>query len=171
MTEDDMRGRKPKPTAQRLLEGNPGKRPLPHDEIAPAATSATFSTAPIELEGDAVATAEWGRLAPMLLRVRAVTDADRSALVALCLEWARYVEATTKLKQLGLIIAAPSGYPMPNPYLAIATRALAGCRALWPELGLTPSSRTRVTPATPGLAPGVEDEFSEFDRPRPRRAH
>ena len=30
-----MRGRRPKPTALKLIEGNPGKRPLPRDEPTP----------------------------------------------------------------------------------------------------------------------------------------
>jgi phage terminase small subunit len=51
---------------------------------------------------------------------------------------------------------------MPNPYLAIATKALAGCTRLWPELGLTPSSRSRVQ-----VPVGDDDPFSEFDTPMP----
>ena len=166
-----MRGRKPKPTAQRILEGNAGKRPLPTDEVQPPTTHATFTTTPPELDGDAVAIAEWTRLAPMLVTVRAVTDADRSTLIAVCLEWSRYIEAMKAVRRLGLIVKAPSGFAMPNPYLAIATRALAGCRALWPELGLTPSSRSRVTPAKPGESPGITDAFSEFDDPPTRHPH
>jgi len=49
---------------------------------------------------------------------------------------------------------------MPNPYLSIATRALAGCNKLWPELGLTPSSRSRVK--ADGAGPDG-DAFSMFD--------
>lgn len=164
-----MRGRKPKPTEQRRLEGNAGKRPLPADEVRPPTSHDTFTTTPAELDGDPIATAEWTRLAPMLLQVRAVTDADRAALVALCLEWSRYLEAMKAVRKLGLMVKAPSGYVMPNPYLSVATKALAGCRALWPELGLTPSSRSRVTPAKPGESPGSFDAFSEFDEPLSRQ--
>jgi phage terminase small subunit len=51
---------------------------------------------------------------------------------------------------------------MTNPYLVIATKALAGCNKLWPELGLTPSSRTRVK--TSPLSP-ADDPFAQFDLP------
>jgi P27 family predicted phage terminase small subunit len=161
-----MRGRKPKPTRQKRLEGNPGKRRMPTDEPTPPATPAPLLTAPVELQANARARAEWDRLAPMLYRIRLATNADRSALVALCLEWARYLDATERIATLGLIIPTPSGYPMPNPYLAIATKALASCTKLWPELGLTPSSRSRLS--TPGDGPGpAGDDFSEFDAPAP----
>jgi P27 family predicted phage terminase small subunit len=109
---------------------------------------------------DARAIAEWRRLAPMLRRARQITEADRASLLALCIEWARYLEARDLAHPR--IIAAPSGYAMPNPWLAIQHKALSACLKLWPELGLTPSSRTRVQ--TDG--PGPEgDAFSEFDAP------
>jgi P27 family predicted phage terminase small subunit len=157
-----MRGTKPKPTRQRLLEGNPGKRPRNTAEPQLASPSqADFDVPPAALATTPVAAAEWGRLAPLLRRARAVTEGDRTALVALCLEWARYLEAMSKVAQSGMVLQTPSGYPMANPYLAIATKALASCLKLWPELGLTPSSRTRVK--TDGPAPN--DPWAEFDEP------
>lgn len=155
-----MRGRKPKPTQQKILEGNPGGRALNRAEPEPPGPGADFDTPPPELADDPVAAAEWTRLAPMLRRCRQITEADRSALVALCLEWARYLDATRRVRRNGLVVVSPNGYPMPNPYLSIATKALVGCNKLWAELGLTPSSRSRVKmdgPPTPG------DPFAEFD--------
>jgi P27 family predicted phage terminase small subunit len=157
-----MRGRKPKPTARRVLEGNASHRPLNLDEPKPAAPAADFDTAPIELADHPTAIAEWSRLAPLLRQAGQVTLADRSALIAVCLEWDRYLDATRQVAQHGLVVTTKSGYPMTNPYLVIATKALAGCNKLWPELGLTPSSRARVksTPLSP-----VDDPFTEFDLP------
>jgi len=160
-----MRGRKPTPTAVRALQGNPGKRPLNDEEPQPPAfgTVAGDEADPIpsELQDSATAVEEWRRLAPMLRRCRQITEADRGALVALCLEYARYVEATRKISELGMVVkAGKSGYPIPNPYLSIARGALAACTRLWPELGLTPSSRSRVKTTGPGPS---GDEFSEFD--------
>jgi len=97
----------------------------------------------------------------MLRQLRQVTEADRGALIALCIEWSRYIDATHKVRELGLVVTTRGGYPIPNPYLPIATKALAGCNKLWPELGLTPSSRSRVT-----IAPKPDDDpFAEFDAP------
>jgi P27 family predicted phage terminase small subunit len=160
-----MRGRKPKPTARKVLEGNPGKRPLNAAEPQhPAPEAEAFDAPPDELRDHARASAEWRRLAPLLRQARAVTDADRAALLALCLEWDRYLEATQKIRVHGLVVKTPSGYPMPNPFIAIATKALAGCTKLWPELGLTPSSRTRVK--TDAALP--TDAWSEFDEAPPQ---
>lgn len=165
------RGRKPRPTAQKRLDGNPGKRPLndaepappPLDQAAPdqAVAGGADADQPAELDGQPVAIAEWHRLVPMLRRCRQVTEADRAALVALCLEWDRYLEARGKAHPR--VVASPSGYAMPNPWLSIQTKALTGCLKLWAELGLTPSSRSRVKMSTDGG--GVADEFSEFDKP------
>ena len=154
-----MRGRKPKPTEQRRLEGNPGRRPFNLAEPAPPA----FELAPPEEQtAFPSALAEWQRLAPLLRTAKQITEGDRAALTALCLEWARYLDAMREVKRLGMIVKAPSGYPIPNPYLPIATRALSACQKLWPELGLTPSSRSRVK-MTDGGAPIGGDDFSEFD--------
>lgn len=149
-----MRGRKPKPTHQKVLEGNPGKRALNRHE--PPLPAETFDRLPVELANDVGAADEWRRLAPILQQRRAITVADRAALIAVCLEWSRYLTATAKASPL--VVLTKSGYPMPNPYLGVASRALAACARLWPELGLTPSSRSRVRIDAP---PG--DEFAEFD--------
>ena len=153
-----MRGRKPKPTAEKVLTGNPGKRPLNDREPVLPPIDTSFDDPPPLFAEIPAAQTEWRRLAPMLRRCRQITEADRAALIALCLEWARYLEA--REKAFPRIVKAPSGYAMPNPWLSIQTKALAACLKLWPELGLTPSSRTRVQADGPG--PGGDD-FSEFD--------
>jgi len=155
-----MRGRKPHPTSQRHLAGNPGHRPENRAEPTPPPVADDFDTPPAELDGLTAAQLEWRRLAPMLRRCRQVTDADRAALIALCVEWDRYLEARSRA--FPRVVASPSGYAMPNPWLSIQTKALAACLKLWPELGLTPSSRSRVK--TDGPGPGG-DAFDEFDQP------
>jgi P27 family predicted phage terminase small subunit len=104
----------------------------------------------------------------MLRDCRQITSADRGALVALCLEWSRYLEAIREGKALGLVIkAATSGYLMPNPWLSIGAKALSNCLKLWVELGLTPSSRSRVRMDGPGagsMSDPDEAGFAEFDQ-------
>jgi P27 family predicted phage terminase small subunit len=156
-----MRGRKPQPTRRRELDGNPGKRALNPNEPTPDAPSDAFDVPPPELEGQTRAADEWRRLAPILRRSRQVTEVDRAALIALCVEWGRYLDAQVKLLKTGMVVTTASGYPLPNPYLAIANKALQGCTRLWAELGMTPSSRSRVQ-----LPPDASDPFAEFDVPQ-----
>lgn len=159
-----MRGRKPKPTTQRIREGNPGKRPLNLDEPQPAAFDAREESPP-ELAGHALALAEWRRLLPELEHSRQITKVDRGALLAVCLEWERYLVATAEVQRIGMVVKTPSGYPMVNPFLSVASKALAATTKLWVELGCTPSSRSRVVTQAP--APG-DDWLDEFDTPPPR---
>ncbi len=148
-------GRRPKPTALKLLLGNPGKRPLNPHEPTITAASAAFDVPPPELLGDAVAITEWARVVPMLRQCGIASEAERGALVALCQQWSRYLEAQTKVRSLGMVIESKRG-PIVNPYLIVTDQALDHCRKLWTELGLTPSARVRLTKipsAAPATAP------------------
>ena len=156
-----MRGRKPKPTSQRRLDGNPGHRAFNANEPQSPALDESFDTPPAELQSPR-AQAEWRRVAPILRKSRQVGATDRTSLIAACIEWARYLDANDKVAQLGFVVTTPNGYPMTNPYLSIAARALAACTKLWPELGLTPSSRSRISTVA-GASP--DDPFAEFDAP------
>ena len=145
---------KPVPTALKLLRGNPGKRALPASE--PQLPIAVPTVPPPELTG--IALAEWQRLEPVLRCARVLTEGDRTALVAACQQWARYLEAEARVRTDGLLI-----HPTPrskawihNPYLAISNKALALCVKLWTELGLTPSARTRVVSAQAAGATELE---------------
>jgi len=137
-------GRRPQPTRLKVLRGNPSKTRLNPREPQPPPASEAFESPPPELLTDGVATAEWQRVAPMLRACGLVSEAERSALTALCQQWSRYLEAQGKVQSLGMIVKKPSGVPVVNPYLAVADKALALCLKLWVELGLTPSGRSRM---------------------------
>jgi P27 family predicted phage terminase small subunit len=76
-----------------------------------------------------------------------MTDIDGAALAAYCQAWARWVEAEENLVKYGVVIKAPSGFPIQSPYLAIANKAMDQMTRLLVEFGMSPSSRSRVTPA------------------------
>jgi len=156
-----MRGRKPKPTALKMLAGNPGRRKLNQREPVMPESADVVDRPPVELANDLVAGSEWMRLAPMLRASRTVTDADRGSLIAVCQQWSRYLEANSNVAKAGMVVKSPSGYPMPNPYIGIANKALGNCVKLWAELGLTPSSRSRVSAAE---APREQSSLSRFLR-------
>ena len=70
-----MRGRKPKATALKRLEGNPGNRPLNDREPQPPASQ---PSCPAHLS--ATAKAEWKRLAQTLNRIGILTQIDQCTL-------------------------------------------------------------------------------------------
>lgn len=145
-------GRRPQPSRLKILRGNPGKRRLHPDEPQPAAVDGSFDTPPRELDGDETARAEWARVAPLLRACGLVTETERTALVALCQQWSRYLDAQAQVRRLGMIVQSKEGSPITNPYLDVADKALGHCHRLWTVLGLTPSGRARVGAAMLGPA-------------------
>jgi P27 family predicted phage terminase small subunit len=79
-----------------------------------------------------------------LVELRIMTDIDRSALAAYCSAWGRYVDAERQLEKHGLVIVAPSGFPIQSPYLAIANKAMEQMEKLLSHFGMSPSTRTKV---------------------------
>ena len=142
-----MRGRKPKPTALKLIEGNPGKRNLNKGEPRPAID---IPTCPAHL--CPAAKAEWKRLAQMLFRLRVISHLDRAVLAAYCQAYGRWVEAERAMKETPLLIKLPSGYIQPSPWLTIGNKQLELMHKFLAELGLSPASRSRVS-TYPSLTP------------------
>src|SRR6186713_2758454 len=75
-----MKGRKPVPTALRILRGNPSGRRLPDEPTSPVLDE---HTAPPDWI-DAAARHEWRRLVPGLARAGVITELDVDALAAYC---------------------------------------------------------------------------------------
>jgi len=138
------------------------------DEPQLPAADARFDVVPIVLRDDAVACSEWQRLAPLLRVARIVTEADRASLIAACQQWSIYQHALTQAPPERRVLRTPNDYPMVNPYIAIANKALLHCERLWDALGLTPAARSRVAMAG---AASDNDPFAEFDEPRARLSH
>ena len=116
---------------------------------------------------DALGREEWNRVTPELLAIGILTQIDRAALAAYCMAWSRWVEAETNLRKTGTLIKTPSGYPIQNPYLAIANAAIDTMRKFLTEFGMTPSSRSRIH-AAPPPDPGAVDPWEELDTPQPK---
>lgn len=97
-----------------------------------------------------IARAEWDRVCRILHAAGVITVADRAILAAYCVEWARYIEAAGMLTLEGPIVKAPkTEVPMHNLHLSVANRALTNVIRLAAELGLTPSSRSRIHAESP----------------------
>lgn len=133
-------GQNKKPTALRVIEGNPGHRKLNKREPKPAPIR---PTRPGWLLPEAKR--EWTRLAPELERLGLLTHLDRATFAAYCQAWAwvrRYEEIVAKE---GMVIPGHRGVPRKHPLLSALNAATAAVRALGCEFGLTPVSRSRIS--------------------------
>ena len=151
-------GRRPKPTALKVLAGNPGNRPLNKAEPRPRAV---LPKCPPVLQGEAKS--EWRRMARKLYDLGLLSEIDGAALTTYCLTWARLVDAEGKLRQHGTVVISPNGFPVQSPYLNVATKATEQLVRILVEFGMTPSSRSRIQlPAQP--AAGAPDSAASYER-------
>lgn len=140
-----MAGRKPKPTAVKILEGNPGKRKLNDKEPMPVKGMPTY---PVWLMPEAKK--EWKRLAKILSEMGVLTEVDRSAFAAYCQSYARWKEAQDHINTEGATYETENGMQRPNPYVAICNTEQRLMMSAASEFGLTPSARSRIMVATGG---------------------
>lgn len=148
-----MAGRRPTPTHLKILAGNPGKRPLPKEEPKPEIVA---PDPPEWLEGEALR--EWDRIVPELLKLKLISELDRTGVVAYCVAYDRYVSANMDIRTLGSIIITTNGNIIQNPAVGIANTSVDIMRKFLIEFGMTPASRTKVsTPGKPKAKDGWED--------------
>lgn len=145
-----MRGRKPTPSVLKLVRGNPGNRPLNPNEPDPRAA---LPTCPSHL--CPAAKAEWKRVGHEMKELGMLSKLDRSVFAGYCQAYGRWVEAERKLNEMPMLLKMPSGYIQQNPWLTIANKQLELMLKFGSELGLSPSTRSRVSvtkPAPPWMA-------------------
>ncbi len=112
---------RPKPTPLKLLAGTyrrdraTGREARPRPDLPPC---------PSHL--NPAARREWRRTARDLYGLGLLTRIDRAALAAYCQAWGRWVEAEEALRRHGVMVRAPSDYPMQSPYLSSSSTASAG---------------------------------------------
>ena len=143
-------GRKAKPTALRLIEGNREHRPINGNEPKP---SPIAPQPPEYLSAKALEV--WNDLSPKLERLGILTEIDSLAFTALCIEWAEYV----KLRTMGgeSIQTFESGAKQVAPEISISHKCLTQLLKLFGEFGLTPSSRSRLS-----ISPEDDDDMDDL---------
>lgn len=134
-----MAGRKPKPTQLKLLQGNPGRRPINQDE--PTAKAGCLRP-PKELSKDA--RKHFRAMARMLREAKIYTELDQYALFLLSECYARWIIAQQNMLKYGLIVKTPNGLPIQSPYLQIANKAIEQMTRLLVDFGMTPSGRSSL---------------------------
>lgn len=133
------RGTKPQPTLLRVINGNPGKRPLNVNEPMP--------------QGNLDAPPEWLTEAQKENWRYAIEHAppgllkfvDRSVLTIWVIADDALREASEKIAAHGMLIRAQNtGQPIQSPYMAIRNRQSQIVLKAAAEMGFTPSSRSQI---------------------------
>lgn len=130
------RGRKPTPTALKLVKGEVPSR-INHDE--PQAEEGI----PVCPVPDKMVRDVWDYTVDALRKMKVVTMADRDMLLAYCQAVVMHRRASEVLDRTGYLIEATDGM-FPNPAVRMQRDAAAMMKAFGTEFGLTPSSRSRI---------------------------
>ena len=131
-------GRPPKPSVLKLLAGNPGKRKVNKRE--PKMAGGTI-TPPSWL--GRVAKLEWKRVlkaAPLGL----ITQGDRQLFAQYCQNTARIAELEKIVTEQGYTFVTEKGYVAQRPEIAMLKGLQHLQVRICAELGLSPSSRSRI---------------------------
>lgn len=137
-----------KPTALKLIQGNPGKRALSKSEPEPDYLNDLTPPIWLSLEGKRV----WGREAPLQRQSRMLTVIDATAFGRWCEDQAGYEQMTSEL--VGLRdLAVAEVCPEARAKLANRVMNLQNCISMYckrlaavdREFGRTPAARTRIS--------------------------
>ena len=138
------RGPPKKPHALRVLNGNPGKRPMTTTTPKP---KGTVPRCPAWLSHEAKLV--WRRLLPAIRDMGVLDAVDSEALATFCHVYARWREAEAFLDKNGMV------YPLRDnkgnvktmvqfPQVSIARNLLMIVRAFYQDFGMTPAARSRI---------------------------
>jgi len=133
-----MRGRKPKPTRLKILQGNPGRRPINGEEPQPDLTS---TDPPPGLTKEALEI--WDVLAPQLISLQLLTELDRGHLARACKLEALGNTLLRKAVKKPIVFTASNGH-QPAAELTAALKCFEQCDKLMFRFGITPVERTRL---------------------------
>lgn len=140
-------GRKKTPTKLRLIMGNPGKQPIPKNEVEPPPGMPEI---PKHLCEDA--RAEWERVCHGLNAMGVLTVVDKAVLAAYCTSYALWERSWRAINEMaktgklgaGLMISTTNGNLIQNPLVGSANKGAKDMISYASELGMTPVARTRI---------------------------
>jgi P27 family predicted phage terminase small subunit len=173
-----LRGRKPRPIAQQILEGDPhkiGVHRLEQKLEAEAKGSRGLPNCPSHLKGRA--RKAWKSWSEELERMNLDFRPDAQMLEGACIAYEAAIECYENIQKQGRLVAKRAVDPetsklvvvsvKTNPLVAQMNAAWMIMRAFCSEFGLSPASRTRLTVEKPDDG---EDELLEIlSQPRERK--
>lgn len=168
-----QRGRKPKPTAIKVAEGNRGRRPLSPVDLT---SSPEVPKPPTWLEPDARAI--WKSITQELFRLKIIRSVDQTMLACLCDSIAMLRAARRKMTKIkrelrkekkdpdeAMLYKTPGGSIIQSPLVGIINREKINIQRIASEFGMTATSRARLLSEE---LTGTQDDDSldELDLPR-----
>jgi len=135
-----MKGRKPKPRKLKLIEGNPGKRPIKKPSISETDDHVTM---PRFLGAEAKKL--WKELAPELKKRGLLTALDRAAFSGLCASYGHMVEMERIIQKEGSTIVDNRGVTRKHPAVTILNQFFSLFKSFSEMFGLSPLARERIS--------------------------
>jgi P27 family predicted phage terminase small subunit len=133
-----VKGRKPKPTFLKLIEGNPGHRPINRDEPEPEGELKDppehFSSRQQRIWRECIENSPQGLLSKL----------DGSMLEIFVVAKSGWEAAIARVEESGAVVRIPGGQWAQNPFVSIARRHAETMVKVGSELGFSPASRSRV---------------------------
>jgi len=176
--EPNMRGRKPKPTALQVSEGDPrklGVHRLEQKLAAEAKGSRGLPKCPPHLEG--LARKAWRFWSEELAHMNLDCRPDALMLEGACIAYQAAIQAYETIQQQGPLVAKRILDPAtnklvvsnvkPHPAVAQGNAAWMLLKAFCSEFGLSPVSRTRLTIEKP--TDGEDELLAILSQPRERK--
>ena len=140
------RGRKPKPTAVKIRQGNPGKRKLNEKNTPP----------PDDLNENGKIM--WAFVLKELIPQKVLLKTDLQTVANYCIAYQNRKQANRDIERYGSVIESETGIKR-NPAYTTLKEAMADMAKYGSLLGLDPSSRTRLV----GNADNeIENPFAEL---------
>lgn len=133
-------GRRPKPTAKKLLAGNPGKRAL--NQAEPDFELVLNIDCP-DWMGDN-GRMLWEAVAPQLCKERILAATDIQNLEVYCSAYDQFRMAQADIAKNGVTVSGAMGGVIKNPAATALKEATAMMASYGGMLGLDPSSRQRM---------------------------
>jgi P27 family predicted phage terminase small subunit len=145
----------------KLLQGNPGHRPLKKDLVKPTAGA----ECPRVLSR--AARAEWKRIYPELERLGLITQLDPYMLASYCEAVADFSWAVREIRRRGYtIVVGENETEVQSPAVTVKRASMQKIREFAAEFGFSPSARARVH--MPGAGDGDDEDEAFFGVPGPQ---
>ena len=145
----------PKATALKILQGNPGGRPLNHNEPQP---DMGLPDIPLWLKGFSLAVENWDNEGGILDKIRVMTEADWGTLAMRCYVYSQLVGLALDVKKEGRTLHYQKVDSLGNEFYEVKHNPkvkqidtlLKEYRTYGGLLGLDPSSRTKLSAGSKG---------------------